>query len=129
MEQHPNEKLIRECYACFARGDLAGMIALCDESMVYKTHGASAISGTFDNATIGVHINLVVKLCKGTLKQTVVDVVANNDHGMSLISNSIDSNGKPVEFRTIHIWRIKNGKLISWDEYPGSEDEFNRAWS
>jgi ketosteroid isomerase-like protein len=43
--------------------------------------------------------------------------------------NSLERNGKQIEYRTSHRWTIRNGKFIAWEEYPGSEAEFNGAWS
>ena len=35
MERHPKEILLAELYNRFAQGDMSGVIAMCDESMVY----------------------------------------------------------------------------------------------
>jgi ketosteroid isomerase-like protein len=129
MERHPNEKLLRECYARLAIGDLKGMIAMCDDSMVFKSHGATPISGTFDNDTISDHIAEVMHHCSGSLKQAPVDIVANDYQAMALINNYLEIKGVALELRTIHIWKICDGKFISWEEYPGSDAEFIRAWS
>jgi ketosteroid isomerase-like protein len=126
---HPSEKLIAECYDRLARGDMAGVIAMCDKSMVYKCFGSSLISGTFDNATIGNHMGQVMQLCNGTFKQSVMGTVANDYGGMSLVNSYFERNGQPIELRTMHIWKINEGKFVSWEEYPGSETEFNRAWA
>lgn len=129
MERHPNETLLRECYARLARGDVKGMIAMCDDCMIYKSHGSAAISGTFDNDTILDHMGDVMRRCKRTLAQTPVDIVANDYHAMALINNYLEIKGVPTELRTIHIWKIRDGMFISCEEYPGSEAEFARAWA
>ena len=53
MEQHPSEKLLAELYARFAQGDIAGVTAMCDDSMVYRVPGSVPTSGTYSNATFG----------------------------------------------------------------------------
>jgi hypothetical protein len=34
MEMYPSERLLKELYERFAHGDIEGVIAMCDESMV-----------------------------------------------------------------------------------------------
>jgi ketosteroid isomerase-like protein len=129
MEQNQNEQRIAECYTRMASGDVAGLIAMCDDTVVFTCHGSSAISGTFTKATIAAHFDDVLKLCNRKFRQEVIDTVANENRGITLLDTYVERGGKDLAFRTIHVWKIRNGKVIRWDEYPGSEAEFNRIWS
>jgi hypothetical protein len=51
METHPSEKLLKELYTRFAHGDIEGVIAMCDESMVYKVPGSIPTSGAYSKHT------------------------------------------------------------------------------
>jgi len=129
MEQHPNEILLAELYDRFARGDMAGVITMCDESMVYKVPGSVPTSGTYNNATFGDMVKKAMEIANGTFKETAIDIIANDYHGIVLLNHSLERNGKLIEYRTTHRYKIHNGKFVSWEEYPGSESEFNEAWA
>jgi ketosteroid isomerase-like protein len=129
MGQNQNERLIAECYERIARGDIAGLIAMCDDSVVFTCHGSSAISGTFTIATIEAHFAKVLQLCNGKFKQEIIETAANDDRGIVLLNAYIERGGKDLVFRTIHVWKIRKGKFTSWEEYPGSDTEFKRIWS
>jgi ketosteroid isomerase-like protein len=129
MEIHPSEKLLKELYALFARGDIESVIAMCDESMVYKVPGSIPTSGTYSNHTFGKLVDMTMQMSNGTFRESPVDIIANDNHGVVLLIHSLERNGKRIEYRTSHRWTICNGKFVAWEEYPGSEEEFNKAWS
>ncbi len=129
MEMHPSEKLLKEPYNRFAAGDIEGVIAMCDESMVYKVPGSIPTSGTYINQTFGKLVDMTMEMSNGSFRETPVDFVANDNHGVVLLIHSLERNGRQIEYRTCHRWTIRNGKFVAWEEYPGSEEEFNKAWS
>jgi ketosteroid isomerase-like protein len=129
MEMHPSETRLKQFYERFACGDIEGAIAMCDESMTYRVPGSLPTSGTYTNATVSNMLSTVMRISNGTFKEEVVDIIANDSHGVVLLKHSLEHNGKHIEYRTGHLWTIRNGKFVGWEEYPGSEEEFNRAWS
>ena len=129
MERHPKEILLAELYNRFAQGDMSGVIAMCDESMVYTVPGSVPTSGIYDNNTFIYLVKKTMEIAKGTFRETVVDIIANDYHGVVLLNHSLERNGKLIEYRTTHRYKIRDGKFISWEEYPGSESEYNDAWS
>jgi ketosteroid isomerase-like protein len=129
MKQHPNEKLLAELYERFQQGDTAGVIAMCDESMIYRVPGSVPTSGIYNNASFGDLVQKTMEIANGTFKETVIDIIANDYRGVVLLKHSLERNGEHIEYRTTHRYQISNGKFISWEEYPGSEAEFNQAWS
>lgn len=129
MEQHPNERLLAELYDRFAQGDMAGVIDMCDESMVYKVPGSIPTSGIYNNETFPEMVKKAMEISNGTFEETVFDIIANDYHGIVLLDHALERNGKRIEYRTTHRYQIRNGKFVSWEEYPGSEAEFNEAWA
>jgi len=63
----------------------------------------------------------------GTFREDVLDVFANDDHGVLLLRHEFDRNGKR-EYRTAHICELKAEKIAKWTEHPGSLAEFEAAW-
>ena len=70
-----------------------------------------------------------MQISNGTFNETPLDIIANEYHGIVLLKHSLERNGKRIEYRTSHIWTMRNGKLVVWEDYPGSEAEFANAWS
>jgi ketosteroid isomerase-like protein len=108
---------------------MAGVITMCDESMIFEVPGTVPTSGTYDSATFGELIKKTMEIAQGAFRETVVDIIANDYHGIVLLNHSLERNGKRIEYRTTHRYMIRDGKFVGWEEYPGSESEFNEAWS
>ena len=90
MKHHPSENLLAELYARFAQGDMAGVIAMCDESMIYKVPGSVPTSGTYNNNTFGDLVAKTIEISNGTFKETVVDIIANDQHGVGLLEHLVN---------------------------------------
>ena len=56
-------------------------------------------------------------------------IIASDDHGVVILDHFIERDGKAIQYRTDHIWGIKDGKFTSWEERPGNQEEFNRTWA
>ena len=44
---HPNEELLRNAYAAFARGDLEGYWAVCAQDFTFHVPGQNQVTGTY----------------------------------------------------------------------------------
>ncbi|MCX9029481.1 MAG: hypothetical protein OIN86_15045 [Candidatus Methanoperedens sp.] len=60
----------------------------------------------------------------------IVDyILANDVHGVVLATHRLKRDGKPYEYKTAHIWRIRNGMFAEWWEYPRDLYLFDQVWS
>jgi ketosteroid isomerase-like protein len=125
---HPSEKLLTDLYARFATGDMAGVLAMCDDSITFTVPGTTPFSGMHTKATFGDWIGKVMQICAGQFRETAVDIIANDDHGIVVLDHFVGRHGKEQYYRVDHIWGIRNGKLTSFIERPGDEEQFNRIW-
>jgi ketosteroid isomerase-like protein len=126
---HSNETLLTEVYARFARGDIPGFLALCDDSIQFKVPAGTPFSGVHTKADFSEWIGKVMEISKGTFGERPVHLIANDEHGVAILEHCLERDGKRIEYRTDHIWQFRNGKLSGWEERPGNQEEFNRAWS
>ena len=124
---HPNELMLREAYATFARGDLAGFLASCSDSVTFNVPGATQASGVFTKQTFIPWITRIIGATGGTFREEVIDVFANDEHGVLLLRHEFQRDGRH-EYRTAHICELQNGKIVRWTEHPGSLAEFEAAW-
>jgi hypothetical protein len=74
-------------------------------------------------------INKVMTISAGTFYEEVLDVVANDERGVVLLVHRLEKAGRPVEYRTAHLWWIRDGSFSAWREHPGDQEQFDRAWS
>ena len=126
---HPNETMLRQAYAQFAQGDLAGFLTHCTPDISFRLPGQTPLSGThardhFFSAVMGD----VMRLSEGSFRQTVVDVVANDHRGVVFVHHALTRAGRPYEYGSAHAYRIVHGKLATLEEYPEDLDAFEAAW-
>jgi len=125
---HPNEKRLRDLYATFAKGDVPGFLAGCTDDVTFTVPGDTPGSGTFTKDQFTDWIVGVIGQTGGTFREDVVDVFANDDHGVLLLHHEFDRDGDHHEYSTAHIVELSDGRIASWAEHPGSMHEFEEAW-
>ena len=125
---HKNEDRLRELYAVFAQGDLPGFLAGCTDDVTFTVPGNTPGSGTFDKGTFVEWISGVIGQTQGTFREDVLDVFANDDHGVLLLHHEFDRDGQRRSYETAHVVGLRDGLISSWEERPGSLREFEAAW-
>jgi len=91
---HPNEDRLRSLYAIFAKGDLPEFLAGCTDDVTFTVPGNTPGSGTFTKEQFTDWIVGVIGQTGGTFQEHVVDVFANDDHGVLLLHHEFDRDGK-----------------------------------
>ena len=123
-----NEATLRDLYAKFARGDIDGFLAGCTDQVTFTVPGKTSVSGEFTKPTFMDMIAPVMERSGGTFQEHVLDVFANDDHGVLLLHHEFTRDGQPREYRTAHIVEFDRGAISKWTEHPGSLSEFEQAW-
>lgn len=126
---HPNVEVLKRFYAAFAKGDVAGMLAECGDAVTFQLAGKSPLAGKYDRKTFGALIEKVAALSGGTFKADLHDITATDQHGMVLMTNSLERGGKRHEYRAVHVWRLQGGKPIAWYDYPRDLYQHDAIWS
>lgn len=126
---HPNEETLRAAYNAFAQGNLEGYLKFCTDEITFHVPGRGQVAGDYTRAEF-VHpfISKVIELTNGTFQETVVDVVANDSRGVVLAGHQFERNGHRYAYDTAHIYKIKDGKLAEFAEYPADQYLFDEAW-
>ena len=127
---HPNEEMLRNAYAAFARGDLDGYLSNCTDDITFHVPGRNQVAGDYSRAQFGpALINKVMQLTNGTFRETIDDVIANETRGCVLATHEFDRGSKHFSYQTAHIYRISNGKPAEFLEYPADLHQFDEAWA
>ena len=125
---HSNEDVLRDLYAIFAKGDLAGFLDGCTDDVTFTVPGRASVSGAYTKSTFMDLINIVMGRSGGTFQEDLIDVFANDEHGALVLTHRFDRDGKARTYQTTHVVTFDGDKIATWEELPGSLTEFEAAW-
>ena len=94
------DEMLRAAYAVFATGDLDGYLSYCTPDIRFVIPGRNALSKTYDRETF--KSELIAELTR---------------------------DGKRHEYRTLHLYEFRDGKLASFREIPEDLYAFDAAWA
>jgi len=127
---HPNAVLLSQVYADFSEGNFDRMLTHLSDSVTFQLFGKSALAGKYTKANFVDGFAAKLKeLSNGTYQFQVHDVLASDLHGTVLATVKLMAHGKPVELRTVHVWRMENGIPIAGYEYTRDLYQFDAAWA
>jgi uncharacterized protein len=120
MSEQENLEVVRNTYAAFGRGDLEGILALLDPQVSWRTPGPP------DLPTAGLRRGIAaVREFFGLLLSRFdiqdfrpADFLAQDDK-VVVIGTSREGpkgTGRLVDFRWVHVFRIRNGKIVEFEE-------------
>jgi ketosteroid isomerase-like protein len=116
MDDHPNATLFRKGYAAFGSGDMATVASLLADDVVWHAPGHNALAGDYTGipAVLGL-FGRTFELTGGTFRTEVHDIVANDVHGVALVTISGSRDGKTITASNAHVVHFHDGKLTeSW---------------
>ncbi len=125
---HAKERWLRELYERFAQGDLAGFLDGCTDDVVFAVPGYASVSGTYRRDEFTPWIVDTIAKTGGTFQEDVVDVVANDEHGVLLLVHHFYRDGDHHEYQTAHLVEFRDNQIARWTAHPGSMREFEAAW-
>ena len=124
-----NQQMLQKLYDDFSRGEIPAVLAACDDKITFQIPGKSPLAGKYTKADFGgSFVGKMAELSGHTLKVEVHDILASDRHGTVLASSHFTRNGKAHQLRTVHVWRIENGKPVAFYEYPRDLYQFDQAW-
>lgn len=126
---HPLEATLREAYAAFGRGDIDGYLQSCAENFAFHVPGHGGISGTYIGRQ-GLYdlAGKAMEITGGTFHEEVEDVLANDEHAVVLARHLFTRDGVLRDYRTAHVYEIRQGKLARCFEQPRDPASFDDAW-
>jgi ketosteroid isomerase-like protein len=127
--QHANIQRSRRAYEAFDKADMATVSELMADDVLWHVSGSSPIAGDYKgkDAVFGFFGKLM-ELTGGTFKIKVHDILANDEHSVTLVSVTAERDGKKLDSRAVHIThpdsqgRVK--EFWSFDEDQAAADKF-----
>jgi uncharacterized protein len=111
MAEHPHVELIQRGFTAFQQMDLEGIDALLHDDVVWHFPGTHRFAGTKNGK--GEVLDLFGQLytfTDGTVANEVHDILANDRHGVALVTNKAERKGKTYENLSTIVFHISDGQ-------------------
>jgi ketosteroid isomerase-like protein len=125
-----NAVIVRKAYEDFARGNIPAVFAAFDPSIVWHVPGHSPLSGDYTgHDQIGGFFGRTMELSGGAFSIDVHNVLAEGDLVVVMVTVNAQRNGMCASFPEVHVWRMREGKVVEFREYQGDEQREDQFWS
>ena len=130
MAEHPNVERLRKGYAAYSSGDMETITELFDESILWHVAGRSQLAGDYKgrDAVFGFFGKLM-ELSNGTSAVEVHDILANDEHGIALVTGTATRGDKSFSGQDVHTFHLRDGKVVEFWDSPIDQYESDEFWS
>ena len=112
-----NVQVLREGYAAFARQDVPAVMAMFDENIEWSTPESLPFGGNYSgHAGVGEFFGALASHWQ-ELSVEPVEFIADGDTVVVLVHNRAVGAGGPLDMTSVHLWRMREGKGVSFTEY------------
>ena len=130
MADHQNLDLLRRGYAAYTSGDMDTVNELLADDVVWHVAGRSPLAGDYSGKEqVFGFFGKLQELSGGTATVEVHDLLADDEHGVAIVTEIATRDGETHRSRTTHVLHLRDGKVTElWDAHVDqySADEF---WS
>ena len=129
MSDHPNLVRARAGYEAFATGDLAAVSDLLSDSIVWHSGGSNVLTGDYKGkeAVLGF-FGLLMQESGGSFRNEIHDMLANDEHGVALVTMSATRDGKSFEGNLVHIFHMSDGNMTEFWAIPEDQSRYDEFW-
>jgi uncharacterized protein len=112
---HPNEELIRRGYEAFSAGDVNTVLALFADDITWHASGSNQLAGDYHGPqeVMGMFGRLM-EMTGGSFRVDVHDILANDTHGVVLVTTRAERDGQMLASRRVDIWHVADGKATEF---------------
>ena len=130
MDEHPNVELLRKGYEAYGSGDLEAIDALFDDEIVWHVAGRGPISGEYHGKQeVFGFFGKIMELSGGTAKLEIHDVLANDEHGVVLLTSTASREDREFAGTDVHVFHIRDGKVVEFWDSPVDQYAVDEFWS
>lgn len=127
---HPNEKLIRDGYEAFAKGDMETIDGMFCDDVVWNMPGRSPLAGTYRGKNeVFEFFGKTMDVTDGTFKTEVVDVCGNDERVFCCTKDVATVEGETLEEEVCAIYTFRDGKVASARFFSENQYETDRFFS
>jgi len=130
MAEHPNVDLLRKGYEAYSTGDMDTITALFADDIVWHVAGRSPLAGDYKGRDqVFGFFGKLMELSDGTSTVEVHDILANDGHGVALVTGGGSRNGKSLTSPDVHVFHMRNGQVVEFWDSPVDQYEADEFWS
>ena len=120
---HPHEAVIRGFYDAFSSGNTDAMSGALAPDVVWHEGGRNQLSGYHEgvDAVMGNFARLADVVGESLRIEEVHDVLANDEHVVSLHVIAAERHGKPYRIKEVIVWHVADGVVT--EVWPFAEDQ------
>jgi ketosteroid isomerase-like protein len=112
-----NVQVLRDGYAAFARQDVAAVLAAFDESIEWHTPDSLPFGGTHrGHEGVGAFFGALAEHWQ-ELSVEPEEFIDGGDTIVVLARNRATGAGGSVDATVVHVWRMRDGKAVSFTEF------------
>ena len=109
MAEHPNVQRLREGFQAFQTGDMEAVLKFFHEDILWHVPGDNVLSGDYKgHEEVMGFFGRLMQETGGSFKLELHDVLANGQHGVGLVRQSADRNGKHLELNVAQVFHIND---------------------
>lgn len=130
MTDHPNLVTALAGYEAFARGDLAAVSSLLSDNIVWHSGGNNILTGDYEGkeAVLGFFGQLMQE-SGGTFSNDIHDMLANDDHGVALVTVTATRGDKSFEGNVVHVFHMHDDKMTEFWAFNEDQSLFDEFWA
>jgi ketosteroid isomerase-like protein len=127
MSWHPNVDLLHNTYDALERGDLQPQVDLLSDDVEWVDSTLGPLAGTYQGKTeVPQFFARMADIYKGNLRVQVLDIIANDEHGVVLTRESGTVDGDSMAWNGVHEFTFSNRRVSRFVSYASSE--YQRYW-
>lgn len=127
---HPNADLLAAHLEALRRGDVTTAMGFYSDDVVFHYPGRNPLSGDYrgKDQVLGL-LGRVMELTGGSFRPDVHDILASDDHVAALVTVRAERDGTPVEWTSVDLFHLRDGKLSEHWVHEVDQDFVDRFWS
>lgn len=127
---HENEDVLRRGYEAFGKGDMDTLNGLFADDVVWHTPGNSPIAGDYKGKQeVFAFFGKIAELAGGSFKLDIHDILANDEHGVVLVTSTGTRDGKRLDDNSVNVFHIENGKVTEFWAHNSDQSAVDEFWS
>lgn len=115
MVDHPNVEVARRAYKAFAEGDVAAMRDSWADDVTFHIRGVGRLDGDYrgPEAVLGF-LGSVMEETGGTFRLEVHSVLADDEHGVTLLTQHAERGGQTRTSEVVHVVHLRDGRTTEF---------------
>lgn len=125
-----NVETLKTGYDAFDRGDVDTVMGLFADDIQWHVPGQSLVSGDYSGKEeVGGFFGKLMDLSSGTFRIEIHDLLANEEHGIALVTLKAERNGRTLDAKDAHIWHLKDGIATEYWACTFDLTAYDAFWS